>query len=509
MIRLNKTLAIAAVGMLGAFAQSSFAQSAFVPLPACVSADADSDGDGFGWENNASCRIVDPQNPDIQNPVTLPACESADSDPDGDGFGWENNTSCVVTNSTDSSDTDSPEADASEPGNNDNNTGSDSAGDEAGANPLPDEEPDVEEVPEVPTPEVPSDEVASDTDTTDIGTTDDDIADTDTDDTGPADTDNSDTEASDNGSSLLRSSSLPLLTSDFITTNSEDGDLFATRQVGDFLLNQNAWRSQRAAPGYPWTQTIFINNNGAPVAWEYDWGPGVPGANNRPSDDYYVRSYPELIYGIKDEFRTSAPKSQIGLPVRVDNLPEITIDYDYIAPEHGPSRIVDASVTDRFENGSLISGERNVAVESFLYESEDGECTDDLNVVRSNGSNHLYEVMVWLNSGAERLPAGAQDFVTEVELGGETYHVYTKSDDERYVAFVAQDPQQSGSITWNDYVDWARTYAHRVSESFGARSDSVEIQDSWCVASIIVGTEIFWGAGSFDLFEWTISQRRQ
>ena len=506
MIQSNKTVAIAVVVMLGAVAQFSFAQSSFVPLPACVSTSSDSDGDGFGWENNASCRVVsssqndtnqtsDSQTSNPQIPVDHPACESTDSDPDGDGYGWENDTSCIVTTSTDSTNTDSSDTNSTEPGNIDDDTGSDSSNNDTGAtNPAPDENDATE--------------LATDTDTTDIGNTDNGVADIGTVDTGPTDTGTTDTGTTDTGSSLLRSSSLPLQASDFITTNFEGGDLFATRQVGDFLLNQNAWRSQRAAPGYPWSQTIFINNNGAPVAWEYDWGPGIPGSNGRPSDDYYVRSYPELIYGIKDEFRTSAPKSQIGLPVRVDNLPEITIDFDYIAPEHGPSRIVDASVNDRFANGSLIAGERNVAVESFLYGSEDGVCTDDLNVVRSDGSNHLYEVMVWLNSGAERLPAAAQDFVTDVDLHGENYHVYTKSDDERYIAFVAQDPQQSGRIYWNDFVDWARTYAHRVSESFGARSNSVEIQDSWCVASIIVGTEIFWGAGNFDLFEWTISQRK-
>jgi len=114
--------------------------------------------------------------------------------------------------------------------------------------------------------------------------------------------------------------------------------------------------------------------------------------------------------------------------------------------------------------------------------------------------------MVWLNSGAERLPSGSRDYVTTISLRGVSYDVFTKSNDERYVAFVATNPQTAGTVYWNDYVDWARENAHRVVSRFGANVNSVPIQDSWCVANIIVGTEIFWGAGNFDLHEWTITQ---
>ena len=115
--------------------------------------------------------------------------------------------------------------------------------------------------------------------------------------------------------------------------------------------------------------------------------------------------------------------------------------------------------------------------------------------------------MVWLDSGAERLPASSSDFVTTISLRGASYNVYTKTSDSRYIAFVAQNPVTSGTIYWNDYMDWARQNAHRVETLFGANSNSVQIQDSWCVANIIVGTEIFWGAGNFDLYEWTITQQ--
>lgn len=419
-------------------------------LPGCASAASDPDGDGFGWENGASCRVGASSGSSSNNSSAsgTPSCVSASSDPDGDGYGWENNRSCRVTASTGTISDDAGSSTSNGVSGNNGNSGNNNGGNSSGGS-----------------------------FSADLGS-----------------------------GNVIRTSSLPLVASKFVNVNSSGGDLFATEQVGDFLLMQNAWRAWRAEAGYNWSQTIFTNNNSVPVGWRYDWGNGVPGATGRASDDYYVRSYPELIYGIKDEFRTSAPKSQIGFPVRVDSMPTVAIDYSYNAPQYGDSRTVNASVTNRFPNGTTIQGERNVAVESFLYQSVNGVCDDNLPVNRSNGSNHAYEVMVWLDSGAERLPAASNDFVTSVSLRGANYDVYTKSSDNRYIAFVARNPQTSGTIYWNDFVDWARQNAHRVTQQFGARSNSVQIQDSWCVANIIVGTEIFWGAGAFDLSNWTITQ---
>jgi len=316
--------------------------------------------------------------------------------------------------------------------------------------------------------------------------------------------------ASDNfGGTLLRRSTLtagPQM--EVCTSMSNQNNFSQITNLGDFILHNNAWRTFRAAPGYEWEQCITTNTNGAAVGWNYDWGPGVTGINGNPlpSGDFFVRSYPELIYGVKDEFRTSAPQSVTGLPVVLSDLPNIQIDYSYDGPQFGDSRIVDASNNPRFPNGSTISGERNVAVESFMYEPDAaGNCSTGI-VTRNGGSNHTFEVMVWLDAGAERLPAAPNDFVADLNIRGEDYKVYTKDGDPRYIAFVAQNPQSTGTIYWNDYVDWARANSHQVSELFGARSNTVEIQDDWCVANILVGTEIFWGAGNMDIFEWTITQ---
>ncbi len=309
--------------------------------------------------------------------------------------------------------------------------------------------------------------------------------------------------SNDVGGEVIRVSSLVSNNSDEVCTSLSDQNNFGDTRIGDFILHNNAWRTFRAAPGYEWEQCVYTNTNGALAGWNYDWGPGVGG-----SADFYVRSYPELIYGVKDEFRTSAPQSETGLPVVLSELPNIRIDYSYDGPQFGESRIVDASNNPRFPNGSTISGERNVAIESFYYEADAaGNCSTGI-VTRNGGSNHTFEVMVWLDAGAERLPAGANDFVADLTIRGEAYKVYTKSSDPRYIAFVAQNPQTTGTIFWNDFTDWARDNSFQVSELFGARSNTVQIQNDWCVANILVGTEIFWGAGNLNIFDWTITQSR-
>jgi len=319
--------------------------------------------------------------------------------------------------------------------------------------------------------------------------------------------DNSATDFSTSGprSTVVRTSSLTPLTyqpadacldrQDALTSN-----YHGPIELGDFLLSTNAW-NWRTAGEYEWEQCIYADQPGSVAGWTYEWGAGGG------SGDYQVRSYPELIYGVKSEYEISAPKSVTGLPVRVDSMPYFSIDYNINSVENGPPRAVNASVNLRYPNGTIINGERNIAVESFLHPTQaDGSCPASVVQRVAGESNHTFEVMLWLDSGAERLPAGPQDFVADVEIDGLPYKVYTKTNDRKYVAFVAQDPRRSGSINWNSFIDWARLYAHRVQELFGARTNAVPIQDNWCLANILVGTEIFWGNGEFNVVDWEILQ---
>ena len=87
--------------------------------------------------------------------------------------------------------------------------------------------------------------------------------------------------------------------------------------------------------------------------------------------------------------------------------------------------------------------------------------------------------MVWIDSGAERLPAGPNGFVTTVNLDGATYDVYTKDNDLKYIAFVRTSASLSGSLNWSSFIEWTRDNAHRVSSRFGAITDAVQLQDDW------------------------------
>ena len=247
---------------------------------------------------------------------------------------------------------------------------------------------------------------------------------------------NEDEFASDNvGGTVIRTSTLSTTAQQNICTSASAQDNFSDMRVGDFILHNNAWRPWRAFPGYEWEQCIYSNSNGAVVGWNYDWGPGQTGINGATlaSGDFYVRSYPELIYGVKDEFRTSAPPSVTGFPIELEQLPNISIDYAYDGPQYGEPRVVDASNNPSFPNGTTISGERNVAIESFFYNKDAaGQCSEGI-VSRTDGSNHVYEIMVWLDAGAERLPAGPSDFVTNLSIRGDDYKVYTKDADPRYM----------------------------------------------------------------------------
>ncbi len=271
---------------------------------------------------------------------------------------------------------------------------------------------------------------------------------------------------------------------------------------GDFILATNAWNF--CASSLPtWEQCISVDDSSGAVKprWDYDWGneSDVNGAV------WLVKSYPEIIYGIKSPGEYSGSSlaetpAETGLPGKVSELPYYKIDYSFSSDEY-PTRSKEL-------NGQTINGERNIAVESFFHELG-GDC--DVNTLVRNGSssNQRYEIMVWLDKGPERLPAAPQDYVTSVTLDGDTYDVYTKPSDQEYIAFVAQNPRTTGELNWTTFVNWSRTYAHRVNEEFGKGSNTVQIQDSWCMANILLGTEIWWGDGYFQADEWTIHRTVQ
>ena len=268
---------------------------------------------------------------------------------------------------------------------------------------------------------------------------------------------------------------------------------------GDFLLSNNTW-NDCASAFKNWSQCISVDDSSGTVKarWDYDWGneTDVRGAV------YLVKSYPEVIYGVKSpgEFSASSLAETVvatGMPAKVSDLPFYQISYT-ASSEEFPTR-------SKVLNGQTINGERNIAIESFFHEL-DGDC--DVNTLVRNGmtSNQRFELMVWVDAGAERLPAAPNDYVTTTSIDGQQYDVYTKPSDREYIAFVATQSRNSADLNWNSFIEWSREYSHRVNEVFGRGSNTVEIQDDWCLANILLGTEIWWGNGFFQLDDYTIQR---
>ena len=472
------TLAALLLGI--GWSPSAFAQSDLAQPGACV----DSDGDGYGWNGAATC---DPTASSGSFDNSGDTGASACIDTDGDGYGWDGTATCLI-NDTPSL----PQTPAQAPPTGVDSTCVDSDGDGYGwnaatlstclisaAGPLDDGN-------------------NADSEPTDTGPSDDNVSGSpDSGAPAPAPTPVS-------GGTTFTSTFAPIgnVAADQCLTRQDalTGNYPGAITAGDFILSINAWNFG-AAGSYPWEQCVFANNGG--LGWTYDWGPGGG------SGDFFVRSYPELIFGVKSggEISGSSAREGTGLPERVDQLPLITIDYDFTSNQNGPARPADASANPRFPNGTTIFGERNIAIESFFHPSDaNGNCPASVVQRGSGQTNHTFELMVWIDSGAERLPAGPNGFVTTVNLDGATYDVYTKDNDLKYIAFVRTSASLSGSLNWSSFIEWTRDNAHRVSSRFGAITDAVQLQDDWCLANILVGNEIWWGEGDFTINQWQVNR---
>ena len=243
----------------------------------------------------------------------------------------------------------------------------------------------------------------------------------------------------------------------------------------------------------------------------YYWG----NEEDRPSGfhEHDLKSYPEMIYGVKDrELRTGSCETT-GLPIPYNELPKITIDYKFATSETTrfsgnkgylsltvPAEVeqIDASLLDPSLRN--IGAERNVAFESFFHT----DCDIKRNIYR-NGSlalegNIAYEVMVWLDVGFERLPSGPSDKVdvTFTDSSGNEFDIYVKSGDKKYLGFVAKNPPiTEGTLNFNEFID------HAVEN--GASYGTNPFDTSWCLGNILFGSEIWWGEGDLKVEKMVIT----
>lgn len=182
-----------------------------------------------------------------------------------------------------------------------------------------------------------------------------------------------------------------------------------------------------------------------------------------------------MFYGPKLGTHVSGSKEETGLPELVRNLPEFVVTYDFS------------------ETGT--DAERNVALESFFHDSCNiqGPC-DDVD-------NRAYEMMIWVNNPDIRTPGDLA--VSGVMVDDKLWDVYIKPrSDKHYIAFTAQTPSTSGTINWKRFVDWTQQWTSE-------NADTLQIDKldpDFCMAAIEMGTEMWWGQGTFTLNKFEVTR---
>ena len=242
----------------------------------------------------------------------------------------------------------------------------------------------------------------------------------------------------------------------------------------NYVALNNTWNS-RVMTNDSWTQTINVTEDidgSVSTSWTYDW----LGKNDAGQfGEFEVKAYPEVFYGPKLGTHVSGSKEETGLPELVRNLPEFVVTYDFS------------------ETGT--DAERNVALESFFHDSCNiqGPC-DDVD-------NRAYEMMIWVNNPDIRTPGDLA--VSGVMVDDKLWDVYIKPrSDKHYIAFTAQTPSTSGTINWKRFVDWTQQWTSE-------NADTLQIDKldpDFCMAAIEMGTEMWWGQGTFTLNKFEVTR---
>ena len=434
-------------------------------MPVCSSAAADSDGDGWGWENNNSCVVQNSAGNGNTNNGTsasvassgTPVCSAGVTDDNHDGWGWENHRSCIISaptgqpnqqvaqQATDVSQSGTPVCLSSV-----SDTNNDGWGFENGVSCIVTAASGAaSNATSVVTPGVAPPPVAAAipgfsgghpiclTDASDDGNN-------------GFGYENNRTCRVVPGTTATRSQ--PLLNQRSCIPWLEIG-------YGNYRLQNNVWNAG-AVFNNNWSQCIELTGGpGNYVAkWDYNWLPREQG------NEFAVKSYPQVYYGRKTRFNVSGSVAETGMPVLADRMPQFRVEYDYS------------------ETGIV---ERNVAFESFFHTSCEAE-----------EYNKQYEMMVWVGKPTIRTP-GTQ--VTTVTLSGQNWDVFINpSLGWAYVAFVAENPSNRGTLNWNEFVNWSRNQG----PSFGVPA----MASNACMGAIELGTETFWGTGTFTLNRFRVNR---
>ena len=258
-----------------------------------------------------------------------------------------------------------------------------------------------------------------------------------------------------------------------IKSNVSDCEAWASIAYGKYVVLNNSWNS-RAMHRQDWSQLINVteNANGSITpAWSYDWLGQFDGG------EIDVKAYPEVLYGPKLGTHVSGTREETGLPAKVTVLPEFVVTYDYS------------------ETGNA---ERNVAIESFFHDSDDirGPCHDE----SEGGDNRVYEMMIWVNNPDIRTPGKLA--LTGVMVDNQLWNVYIKPDSNKhYIAFTAQNPTTRGTLNYKRFVEWTSRWTTENAELLEIDA----LNPEFYMGAIEIGTEMWWGDGTFTLNEFNVT----
>lgn len=421
--------------------------------PACT-ANAINSGGGWGWENGQSCRYGSSggsSTSSYSSSSSKPSCTSAAIN-NGDGWGWENNTSCKYRNGS--------------------STSSSSVSTSTAAAPPP-----------------PPVTVRA------IGYQNGDpICLTD------ASDGNSDGFGYENDRSCrivagqTATSANPLL-------NTRWCQPWAEISYDDYVLQNNTWNFSDVYSNR-WSQCIELGRSGGNYVakWDYNW------LKQNEGQEYSVKSYPQVYYGRKTKNSQSGTPASLGLPAKVTNLPDFKVRYRYSeAGNFNPGGTLDNRDYASGNRDLVHLTERNVALESFFHTSCEAE-----------EYNKQFEMMVWVNKPHIKTPGkplviekvGGKTIPLPVTIDDKEWYVYTNpSLGWGYIAFVEVNPSNSGTLDWSSFVDWTvqwtnyDQYNPNVNKS-GYKTN--KLNRNSCMGAIEIGTETFWGQGSFTLHEFNV-----
>jgi len=230
-----------------------------------------------------------------------------------------------------------------------------------------------------------------------------------------------------------------LLIAQDTTFNCNDWSQFS---FGEYIVENNVW-GQGDIDDF--IQCIYRTGSGDNIhfGWSWEW----------PNENNDVKSYPEVIYG-KKPWSSSSTTQQ--LPIKINNIDEIYVDYDL-------------SIN---ANGSY-----NLAFEFWVT-------TDSL----SSQAGITTEVMIWMDRNIIN-PAGS--LIASVNFDGFEYNVYRANwDTWTYIAFLSVEPQHSGLLAVHNFVHYL------VSEGM--------LNTDEYFADFEMGNEVIYGTGQTDVNKYDL-----